>query len=179
MNLRETLNNNSALVTIGAVVLLVVALAAIVFQMDGSRGGQVVDLYYYDMNDGTIFVGPSNVVPPIDAPSGPYNDQQGGVRAVIFACGECGDLAGKTVAEIEAQGGKIAYLERYTPEAKAAIENPDANEMNYELTEGGQLVAEPGSNSWYQVFSQQGQQVQERGNIQCPDGERPVFCRPE
>src|SRR5688572_11816004 len=105
MKARDWMNNNSALVTIAAVVLLVISLGVIIMQTKPRGSVGPVELYYYDLNTGKLFVAMSDQNPPIDAPSGGFRGPDGppaGVRAHVFGCGNCGNLEGKTVEEIEA-----------------------------------------------------------------------------
>ncbi len=72
--------------------------------MDQSRGPQIPTQAYYSVDDGqTFFADDINLVPPFE------KDGKMAVRAHVFTC----------------DGGKtpfVAYLERYTPEAKGKIE---------------------------------------------------------
>ncbi|MBI1335567.1 MAG: hypothetical protein GC164_01240 [Phycisphaera sp.] len=124
--LREWLNKNSAMVTIVAVGLLCVSLGAIILQSSGRRGGpRVVDVYYFDLSSGKVITAKSDQFPPID--TGSPNTPEGmppGVRAYLFACGECpSSLVGMTPEQLAAKKVYIGWLEAYTPDAKAKLED--------------------------------------------------------
>jgi len=166
--LRDFLNNNSAVVTILTVALLIVALGAIVLQLrPGRAGGQVVDVYYYDLDSGQIFTASSREVPPIETSTGPFN----GVRAYVFACSDCGDESDRFVG----------WLEMYSPDAKALLTRsaeagPPGPEA-FESWEQGHLIRDPNAEEWVLANSQGGFAVMESVREQCPDG-RPRPCFP-
>lgn len=63
------------------------------------RTGQV---WYYDLNTGTLFTGKVEDVAPVDAPSGPLPDGgQAGVKAYVFSYGDCNDENQRFVAWLE------------------------------------------------------------------------------
>jgi len=184
MNIRETMNNNPAIVTIGAVVVLVLCLLAITCQLGGPGGGQggTVDLYFLDENSGVLFSADSNQQPPIAAPSDTGGGASG-VRAHVFGCGDCpGNLSGMTAEEVQAKGAFIGYLEKYTPEAKAAMERamnaeePDI-EIMYEMDQG-RLIRLSDSDQWIDANSEQGVDVYSTIREKCPEDERPRQCFP-
>ena len=161
MQLREFLNNNSAVVTIIAVVILVISLGIIILNNRGGRTNRIVDVYFYDLNDGSLFTAPSNSIAPIDAPSGPYNGKPGGMRAYVFACGDCDDESSRF----------IGWIERYTPEAKQALSGDSPDYAAYEFYETGQLIKglEEGD-PWVPANGERGYAVMERISARCPGG---------
>jgi len=184
MNIREFMNNNPAVVTVGAVFVLILCLFAIMCQLRGPGGGQggPVDLYFLDEGTGVLFTAESDRQPPIAAPSDTGGGTSG-VRAHVFGCGDCpGKLTGLTREEVEAKGAFIGYLEKYTPEAKAAMEQamsgeePDI-EIMYEMDQG-RLIRLPDSDQWIDANSEQGVDVYSTIREQCPGDERPRQCFP-
>jgi len=166
MQLRDFLNNNSAIVTILAVVLLIVALGAIVMQLGGGAGGaRVIDVYYYDLDTGEVFEAGSDVVPPIQSPSG---NPTGGVRAYVFACNDCNNEADRFVG----------FLEMYRPEVKQALENPEEQpaDQAYDYFEEGRLLRSIDAQEWYVASSAEAYQLQESIRDRCPGGDpKPCF----
>ncbi len=71
-----------------AVVLLLVGVGLIVLRGGGpsqtSGGAAPSNLYYYDLQSGELFAGPTDAIGTIEAPSG-----GDGVRAFVYTCGEC------------------------------------------------------------------------------------------
>ncbi|MEM1212371.1 MAG: hypothetical protein AAGI68_08745 [Planctomycetota bacterium] len=197
MAVREYLNNNPAVVTIAAVVLLIVCLALIVRQLLGGGGGQARDLFYLDTGSGQIFVQEITPYTPIDAPSGPGN----GVRAHIYACGDCEGIAsdleaGMTIGDIEALGAKLVYVERFPPDVVAELKaaeasaDPEASMVDQEqlymqrevaVIQGGAVQAWQSADmtgvsgnpddSWDVVLGKIFQEL-------CSGGERPTVCLP-
>lgn len=176
-NFREWANNNSAVVTIVAVVILIMSLGFIIMSASGNKyKPRIVDVYYYDLGNGELFLAKSNEIPPVDAPSGPgANNIPQGVRAYVFSCGECGDKAQQFVG----------WLEMYTPDAKRALTSPPTPDPNnpqgpeyYDLWEKGHLVSIPGSSKWVQANSEEGFKVMESMQSKCGAGGQPKPCFP-
>lgn len=152
------------------------------------RAMQPIDLYFYDLNNGRLFVAKSDQLPPIDVPGGnpiqtPQGPKPAGVRAHVFACGECGDYEGLTAEEVAADGAYIAYLEMYTEAAKTAMTR---------VTRGDAVVPGEGMDpmeqtlvkrvedlQWVQMYSQEGYQLADRVVKDCPDGSPARACRPD
>jgi hypothetical protein len=166
MNLREWMNQNSAVVTIIAVVLLLVSLGVIIMTLTPKNPARVVDVYFMDTSDGSLFVDKSDQLPPVAAPSG-----KDGVRAFVFSCGDCGDEASRFVG----------WLETYTPDAKKAIsapsDNPEAGMDNYEVVENGHMVCDPVSKKWVMANSEQGFKIMDMIQNKCGT-EAPKPCFP-
>ena len=145
------------------------------------RAPGVFEVYYYDLGKAgsgnpldALFSDKSDKVPPIDAPSGPNN----GVLAQVYGCGDC------------AKANRfIAYLQKFTPEAKKARMAPpktDAqgqptmpNPDEYNDMMNGILVASPDKpTDWYLIYSPQGQQITEGASGKCPPGKKLKVCFP-
>ena len=163
MSLRAWIDKNSALVTIAAMVVLVLALGYSIVKLTGIGGGSVRfpdSSYFYDLNTGEIFIGPSTmgpgrVKPPVEAPSGFILDGKGkedlaGFQAMMYTCGECPEnMDGWTAAQIKEAEVNI-FLEYWTKEAREREKKhgpmPMLSPYDYE---SGQRVAqvpdEPGT----------------------------------
>lgn len=202
MSLRDWMNNNSALVTIAAVVLLVVTLGWIILQAKGPSASRMKSQYYYDLNTGTIFTADSSEMPPIETPSGPdKTGKPAGVRARVFACGDCRrSYVGMTVAQIEEADAFIAFLEKFTPEAKKSMEEAKdtvaepteatgiPGDPNYRrpggggrlIMEGGQglLIRQVNGEKWLAMRSREAQKITTTFGTKCPDG-RATPCYPK
>lgn len=128
MSLREKINNNSAAATIIAVVVLVIALGIMVWANGGGSSGRDFQVFYYDLNSKTLYARPATTPAPYDLGNGTFTyfdgDSGAGVRALVFACEKDADIsAGMSQAEVEAAGGKIIALQRFTPAASPATKN--------------------------------------------------------
>lgn len=188
MSIREYLNNNSAVATIVAVVILVVSLGIIVWSNKGGSGA-AVDVYFYDLNTNQLIVQQAGVVAPVDTGSGTVDYGDGttgpaGVMATVYACDNCDAIQeGMSAEEVAAAGGRIAYFSRYSAEAKALQEKMIAGEevSDQEMEKiymMGAKVSPPGSNVWVDEMSEPGMSLMDAvGNI-CSGGEQLVVCRP-
>lgn len=186
MNIREFLNNNSAVATIMAVVLLVIALGFIVWQNKGPSAGQY-DSFYYDLNTQEIFADDATLTVPFERGTGTFEYFDGAkgsaVRAMIFTCQDPADIkSGMTLAEIEAAGGFVAYLERLSPQMIEVQAKIDAGqELTGEYLDvgiGGGLISTIEGQVWFDQESEQGMQLMGAAFSRCGAGQNPKICRP-
>ncbi|MBI1373543.1 MAG: hypothetical protein GC159_12510 [Phycisphaera sp.] len=125
-DLRNWVNQNSAAVTVGAVVLLVISLAIIINQGRSPTPPPPGEAYYYDLVSKEYFTDEATKIAPIINPA----TGNEAVRAHFFTCGECSESE-----------RFVGYLEKYTPEAKQQLEtNPESFEF-YEEAFLGRLYA--------------------------------------
>ena len=188
MSIREYLNNNSAVATILAVVLLIVALGVIYWTSSGTSRGPI-SVYYYDMNTKKL-IEATGETPPFDTGSGQYTytgNESGpaGVSAAVYSCTDsCDDIEpGMTLDQVQAAGGHIAYLSRHSMEGKRLLEQASAGgEVNPEMYDNpevtAQLYAVPGSDTWESDMSEAGEEIRSRYGTECPAGERAQSCLP-
>lgn len=167
MRLREWVNQNSAVSTIAAAVLLVVALATLVALWDGPGGEAARAVYYWDLEGDRHFVTQSGNMPPIEAPSG-----GDGVRAHLYSCGAC------------APDEWFGYLETFTAEARAHYEQegvPPEDDAAHRVR--ALHVEAPGGldgEAWVPYTSVEGERIREAVYLErrCEDGSVPEQCRP-
>ncbi len=102
---REWVNQNSAAVTIGSVVVLIFALAYLWIQNKApsapNRG--VMQAYYFDVTTGEQFIYSGDELPPIVRENG-----NKAYKVYIFTCGECTNQTERFVG----------YYEGFTPDFK-------------------------------------------------------------
>jgi hypothetical protein len=135
--------------------LLVLALAAMgytVWSRFAAAGGKSGN-YFLDLNTGKIFVGPESAWAPIVTPSGPHEDEPAGVRVFLFSCAECGDLDGRTLDEAKTLGATALWVEKYTAEAKKALEGGDRSP---ETIMNGLVMRAPTTGRWMSPSSPEG-----------------------
>ncbi len=159
MGIREKMNQNPGVTTGVTIGVIVIALAFIIWQLLPNRGPKIPTKAFYTVDDGaTYFADDIKKIPPFD------HEGKQAVRAYVFKCG------GKEF---------VAYLERYTPQAKARLEkareeaakNPDAappDMMMPDLMESGIQVKKPGQGRW--VVQSDFQHSQDIMQVKCPDG---------
>jgi len=161
MGLRTWLNNNSAVTTIGAVVLLLVALVVLSWTngLFGSGSGGV-DSYYYDLKTKKLFTADAQKVPPITAPSGANN----GVLAHVFSCGDCSAASSRYVG----------WLEKFTPATKKKLEK---THTFMEINPQTDLIRLPqGKSKWVPSSSMMGSKIITHAHtVKC---KQPKTCYP-
>ncbi|MCL5946258.1 MAG: hypothetical protein M1472_05320 [Planctomycetes bacterium] len=156
-NLRNTINENSAVVSIIAAVVAIVAIAFIVRNFIQTPNYGPTTAYYYDTSDGSVQVLPRSKYPPLIGKTGKPTL----VWAEYYTCSSCSDK-------------KLAYLEKYSPQAKKAMEQlqaeannpktkgmpPNFAMMQMAMAGGGMLVRSPQKGSqWYPLESPEGMRI--------------------
>jgi hypothetical protein len=180
VNIRAALNSHPTISTAGAVVLLAFCLGAVGWQLMGSETEPWREAtYFYDLNTGRIFIAaPSEA--PIPAPSGSTADgKPAGVRARIYACGDCRDsYAGMTTKEVAESDAELTFIQRPMEEQENGDQaSPEATaygppELGYRTE-----VALPGEREWASVLSSRAQSMMEP-KLQC-SGSQPEPCYPK
>ncbi len=167
-SLRQWLNQNSMIVTIITVVVLVMSIAAI-FMTTRPPALIAMPVYMYDVEANQLFSGSSDDIPPIAAPSGKI-----GVRAYVFSCTDC---------SVESERF-LGYLEMYTPEAKTRLQRAATGvadldlDDDYTWLEQGHLVRDPAQDVWVPESSDSGIEIVTQAYEKC-GGESPALpCFP-
>jgi hypothetical protein len=163
VGIREKLNENPAITTGATIGIIVIALIFIGYQMfSGGNSAQIQTTAFFTTDDSSpaaalaaMFEDDIKKVPPFS------KDGKDAYRAYVFTC----------------DGGKnkwVAYLQRYTKEAKAKLEaaqnkpenaDPGAMEAIY-MT--GVEVKKPGTGTW--VKQDDFPKSSTVTDIKCPDG---------
>lgn len=175
-DLRSWVNRHSGIATLAAIVLVFASVGVMANNLLRNPTYQPVDVYFYDLNTGELFVDKSDVIAPIAAPSDTGNEREpSGVRAFVYSCTSCADEASRFVA----------WLEKYTPSAKAALEAPVEELPEDELMdmtmafERGHLVKGVNDRRWVLAESERAFKIMESAHTRCGDDAIPVQCRPE
>ncbi len=174
-NLRDTINRNSAVVSIVAVVVIIVVVALSIrkFMGGGAASGVASTEYFWDTSNHTLHVRSAAHYPPLIGSTGKPTM----VLAYYYTCTNCGDK-------------KIVYLMKYSPQAKAALEKmkqggPPGQQggmgpmayMAIMQQPDSMLVRSPAKGSpWVPENSQAGIQV--TTPPACPGGGYPKECVP-
>ncbi len=143
------------IVGIIAVVAIIVAWVWILKPGASSANGGV---YFLDLNTHELYPETKQALSPSPAPSGGQ-----GVRAHVFACGQC-----------TADDRFIAFVERYTDEALAAKKDGSAV-MNPQLLIEGQQVSDGQATQWVPRMSPAGEQLMQSATSRC---DQPQVCLP-
>ncbi len=162
-----------------ATLIIVVALGAaiirIAFWLAGGSAAVAGQVYFYDLSTGELFAASPSRLPPIAAPSDTGGNLQG-VRAYVYACGDCSD----------SQPREIGYLMMYTSQYALAIEKLGrgetltAEETGYTVDpQTHTLVRRVDDERWSTLASREGQRIMQSANtIVCPDDIQLVLCMP-
>jgi hypothetical protein len=171
-NLRNTINENSAAVSIVAAVIAVLAIVYI-FHNTAGGGGTVAapKAYYYDTSTHQFYTYRSSRPPPLKNASGKRTI----VLAYMYTCSSCGNR-------------KRAWLQKYSKQARAAMikmlnskpvpgKPPAPPPIETPIFGTGILVRSPEKGSkWYPIQSPQGQQIAQLPK--CTSGTAKI-CMPD
>lgn len=115
MGIRETLNKNPGITTGATAAIIVIALIFIFMQLRGSGGGVGDNLAWYTTDDGkTWFADSADKYAPFEV------DGKKAYRVYVYRCADGTEF--------------VSHLERYTPEAKKALEKAAAQGPNADPT---------------------------------------------
>ena len=143
------------------------------------------EAYFYDLNNGTVFVAAASSIPPIETPSG--NGPEGkpaGVRAYIYSCDEdYADFRGMTADQVEESGAFIGYLEKRTDYFKEYMANTERDSTAVDPAVAARMGKQPiliqqlGDQRWVPDVSPRGQKIQQAARQRCP-GTPAILCNP-
>ena len=175
---RDWLNQNSAIVIIAAAALVVLSVVISLLRSCSPATRQASspdEVYFYDLNTGKRFVGSARDVPPIDAPSGPYKDNEdlnAGVRAYVFSCDGCQTL-------------RTGYLEVFPPDAHEQLtelmQNSNPSEEQRAAIRRWRneaRIATPADLAWVPARTSRGRALRHDAPGACEDGRVPIPCYP-
>jgi hypothetical protein len=154
-----------------AAVIAILALAGFLavrfFRQDN---GITEKAFFYDLSEQKLFTGPRSKVPPIKGIKGPEED---GVRAVVISTN--GHATDKYT-------WRIAYLEKYSPEAKRQLERAQASGSPPELSRteilAHRFVKRLNDTRWFPMDSAEAEQIVTEWAVPGPDGTSPLVCTP-
>lgn len=146
---------------------------------DLRRGGERASVWFYDESQKRLYAAPDDTIPPHEGCGGKPDD---GVRAVVVA------FRGE---ERDSRKRRIAYLEIYTAELKALLEQARAARASGRVL-GGQmptrdsdyfqshtLVRRVEESDWHAVNSAEGLRITSEWRAwRGPEGQAPVVCVP-
>jgi hypothetical protein len=156
VGIRETLNKNPSITTGVTIGIIVIAIAAIVWQMMSGRPNINNIQSFYTVDDGaTWFADKAIKNPPFD------HDGQQAVRCYVFKCGDKGKEF-------------VGYMERFTSDALKKMEDAKAHPDNSDpmlmedLYTTGMEVKRPGNGKWVLRTNPEADRIQ--SEVKCPDG---------
>lgn len=160
MTIREWANKNSVVVTVGVILVLLFAVGFIVKSATRGGAGPAKPKWFYCLETQQLFGTDIRSISPIESPWGGE-----GVEATVYFCGDCkGDP-------------QIAYLTKYNPEIKGAIEQMVAKTEGENVSMpsimdqmAGTLVSKSDNIEWFSVLSSQGAKIKS-SLFECGDEE--------
>ncbi len=166
-----------ALVTVLMVVGVGFALTR--FRSFRNAGPENARVWFYDQSEKRLYAAASDVVPPNKGVGGKSDD---GVRAVVIA------FRGE---QADPRKQRIAYLETYTPELKALLEQvraarasgkPFAGRIpsrDSDYFQANTLVKSTDDDEWHPISSVAGQKILAAWRAwRGTDGQGPIVCAP-
>jgi hypothetical protein len=158
MGIRETLNSNRHLITVGVLVLLIAATFGWMFWQSADLGNRFsTPQAFYTADDGaTWFKDDANKLPPFDHQGKPA------VACYVYKCGDKGQPW-------------VSHLMRYTPEGKAQREEQIKSKGGINVIGSNTLLkpqlevkeAKTGDQGWVHVSDPRAAAIQKP---ECPDG---------
>ena len=122
--------------------------------------------YFYDLNTGELFEDLSGLG-PIETPSGLHERMPAGVRAVVFACRDCGDEADRYVGWLEVPA---VVLRQY------GIPFKTDEDMEYELERMTAIRSRDGGD-WVLLGAREAAAITDAAH-RCEERDVPLLCRP-
>ena len=168
-------------ITIASVLLLLTVVIILLWPEKPLEKVELINkAWFYDLNTGKLFVGKSDQIPPIEAPSGPLrieppvgplrNGGPAGVKAYVFSYAD----------EPNESERFIGFLEILTPEAKK--EKPESIKSRASGAEQwghGRLIRRVKDKKWVPANSYQGRAILKELSLPNGTRETPRYCPPE
>lgn len=179
MGLRDTLNQNSAVVMVIAVLGIVVCAVLIGRGLSRGSSAGVGEVHYYDLNTDKIFIGVAQRQEPVEAPSGPTAEgKPAGVRAHIVSCGKCrSNYDGMTAQQIEEAGAYLAYLIINPP--MPTVDSSGANTADPRmLILSDPMVRAVDGGPWMSAGSAKAMALLTQARDRCEAGANLLACHP-
>ncbi|MHC4175981.1 MAG: hypothetical protein ACYSWU_00645 [Planctomycetota bacterium] len=172
MSVRQWLNQNALVTVTLALVATAVAAFFVVRALTRPRGDSgrswTTMAYFYDQNTGQLFEVPADTVGPIETDSGPYRGMPAGVRAYVFACGQCSDESLRFVGHLEAP---VDAVPADAIAGQPASEGEDA--------EGEDMVIRrPADEKWVYPSSREGKAIIDEPQSKCSSDAPLNYCKP-
>ena len=149
MSLRDKLNKNGKLATIGATLVIVIALVVVIWLAMPRHSSQPRGVYFTVDEGKSYYTESLESVPPLT------KDGKEAVQALVFKCGWGSPFVG--------------YLQKFTPEMKKRLEEAIAakTDLHPAVLFAGRLVKKPGDKDW---TASDNPHYQDIAIVRCPSG---------
>ncbi len=171
---RKWINKNPRIIisiTIASVLILLVIIGLSMPEKTITIVKEYKKGWFYDLNTGKLFVAESDVVPPIDAPSGALpSGKPAGVRAYVFSY----------AYEPNETNRFIGFLEIPNPVVKKeGLEFTGSGAMGAKQWGQGRLIRRVADEQWVPADSNKGQAILRELFLPNENGEVAHYCPPE
>ncbi len=174
MKLRSLIHQNQKATGIIAGAVSLICLFCITSYLFGSNDSdqpaKLRSTWFYDLNNKALFPAPFDAVAPIHVDGQAATEKPNGVKAYVFACGDCGNEDQRF----------IGWLEAFALESRQLM---TANRLltleEQQVTESGRLVRSASGSEWAVTASEAGQQLMRHAQKgKCSAGTRIRRCHP-
>ena len=175
LDLRSWINRRDPRVIIGITAATVLLLLVVVISLlSGPEAPEIQDFkkaWYYDLNTGKLFAAKSDLIPPIEAPSGPLPDgRAAGVRAHVFTF----------AAEPNESDRFIGFLETRDPNAGINGSGSEGGRTGGFASWGqGKLIRRVEDEKWVSGSSKEARDIFNDAFAPAENAERPRSCSPK
>lgn len=163
------IRNRQVLMVTASLVLLLASAVLLARHLSAGRGSAGESAFFYDLSTGELYAAPRDTMAPFVDP----NSGRQGVRAHLYACGDC-----------TPERRRVAYLSRLADEAKRVFDDPNAaSHDKFTAMDRGRLVAAVPARvgdpiEWVPIRSSQGLTITARFGADCPNDVTVRECAP-
>ena len=174
LDVRRWINRQDPRIIIGITAITVLVLVIVVISLlSGPEVPEVQEYtkaWYYDLNTGKLFVAKKDLLPPIEAPSGPLPDgSPAGVKAHVFTF----------TADPNESERFIGFLETSDPNAEIEFDSSGSQKIDSAASWGqGKLFRRVDDDKWVCGSSKEGRAILEEALERNENGKRALYCRP-
>lgn len=171
---RGRINKNPRIVvsvTLASVLVLLVTIGLLIPDRTAIEVREYRKGWFYDLNTGKLFVADGDLVPPIEAPSGPLpNGEPAGVKAYVFSY----------AIEPNESERFIGFLETFQPETKEQEAAPTKKASGGAEKWGrGRLIRRLSDEQWIPANSEQGKAILNELFSRNEKGQTPHYYPPK
>jgi hypothetical protein len=175
LDVRRWINRQNPKVIVGIMAFTVILLVIVVISLlSGPETPEIKEYkkaWFYDLNTGKLFTAKIDLIPPIDAPSGPLPDgRPAGVKAHVFTF----------AAEPNESERFIGFLETTDPNAEInSSSSPGGRTGGFAGWGHGKLFRRVEDKKWVSGSSKEARAILNKVFAPSENAERPRYCPPQ